>query len=551
MGSLFTEQIKERELADQKLFQEANEQIDEAAKHSASRDVMGMLRTNDDAVKRILSLCGIDEDNPDRLIKRDDILFSSIEGDREWYKNQAGYYIGVDDKGKYYAIIPGNIRAYYYIDEKGRTHGISGKNAGMFVKVYSLCRVLPKEINSTGMFLKYILSYMRRNVIALYIGISFLSGFLGLAFPRAISILLATIERGKDADWQRIAMISAWCMSIELVRLLLGVCLSVLIVKFQNMVKYNVKNAVLERYLSNAASINKKAGSEEVWAAINTSIPQYIDDLLSEGLSIIPNMVFTVFCLIAIACYLRQTSLWMVMVLLLLAGVKWIVDNRFDHWTTKALRKRIKGDHVLLQAYKGIEKIWSRQAQKRFYYNWSKIYAKEANCDKERKTIIAQILAINDFITPLLSVILIVAIVYVDIPYANLVTGSLLAGFLAAQVTALTNSSSVIFNTKSLWGSFSFLLERSDDSENKVKCKEFVPRLSVNRLSFAYPGMDLILNDISFEVKEGEYVGIVGLSGCGKSTILKLILGMLTPKKGEISYGTYDPCMDRPSQHFP
>lgn len=48
------------------------------------------------------------------------------------------------------------------------------------------------------------------------------------------------------------------------------------------------------------------------------------------------------------------------------------------------------------------------------------------------------------------------------------------------------------------------------------------------------------LSDISFNVKKGETVGIIGTNGSGKSTILKIITGVLTPDKrtgpGERSY---------------
>ena len=42
------------------------------------------------------------------------------------------------------------------------------------------------------------------------------------------------------------------------------------------------------------------------------------------------------------------------------------------------------------------------------------------------------------------------------------------------------------------------------------------------------------LNHINFEVKKGETVGIIGTNGSGKSTMLKLITGVLTPSSGEI-----------------
>lgn len=43
-----------------------------------------------------------------------------------------------------------------------------------------------------------------------------------------------------------------------------------------------------------------------------------------------------------------------------------------------------------------------------------------------------------------------------------------------------------------------------------------------------------VLNDVSFEIKKGEFFGIVGRNGSGKSTLLKLLAGIYTPDKGQI-----------------
>ena len=42
------------------------------------------------------------------------------------------------------------------------------------------------------------------------------------------------------------------------------------------------------------------------------------------------------------------------------------------------------------------------------------------------------------------------------------------------------------------------------------------------------------LNDVSFEVKRGEIIGIIGRNGAGKSTILKVISGIYKPTKGKV-----------------
>lgn len=57
--------------------------------------------------------------------------------------------------------------------------------------------------------------------------------------------------------------------------------------------------------------------------------------------------------------------------------------------------------------------------------------------------------------------------------------------------------------------------------------------LSIKNLTGGY-GPVPVLKDISFEVNQGELVGLIGLNGAGKSTTIKNIIGLLTPQKGSI-----------------
>ncbi len=57
--------------------------------------------------------------------------------------------------------------------------------------------------------------------------------------------------------------------------------------------------------------------------------------------------------------------------------------------------------------------------------------------------------------------------------------------------------------------------------------------VSINKLSFAYDSQP-VLKDISLKVEQNDFMAIIGPNGGGKSTLLKLILGILTPNKGEI-----------------
>ena len=58
--------------------------------------------------------------------------------------------------------------------------------------------------------------------------------------------------------------------------------------------------------------------------------------------------------------------------------------------------------------------------------------------------------------------------------------------------------------------------------------------ISFDQVSYAY-GHSNVLEDITLEIEEEEFFGVIGPNAAGKSTLLKLMLGMLKPDSGEIS----------------
>jgi len=65
--------------------------------------------------------------------------------------------------------------------------------------------------------------------------------------------------------------------------------------------------------------------------------------------------------------------------------------------------------------------------------------------------------------------------------------------------------------------------------------------ISANNLTLAYEkGKNVIINDVSFTIEQGEFVFITGPSGSGKSTLLKSIYGQIKPYKGTLNVGGFD-----------
>lgn len=72
---------------------------------------------------------------------------------------------------------------------------------------------------------------------------------------------------------------------------------------------------------------------------------------------------------------------------------------------------------------------------------------------------------------------------------------------------------------------FNLMVEKVDS------LKEYVVKLLKGKLLYN----DFIaLNDVSFDVEKGEIVGLVGFNGAGKSTMLKILAGVLTPTEGSV-----------------
>ncbi len=59
----------------------------------------------------------------------------------------------------------------------------------------------------------------------------------------------------------------------------------------------------------------------------------------------------------------------------------------------------------------------------------------------------------------------------------------------------------------------------------------------VSHLAYSHPGGDRLFSDVSFRLSPGDHVGLVGANGVGKSTLLRILAGELSPEEGEASLG--------------
>ncbi len=87
-------------------------------------------------------------------------------------------------------------------------------------------------------------------------------------------------------------------------------------------------------------------------------------------------------------------------------------------------------------------------------------------------------------------------------------------------------------------------LPRNEDTypiSNIVNKSEFLPKIEVKNLSFRYSGRNDEFSVDNLIVESGKFVALIGPSGGGKTTLVDLVLGLLTPDSGEIRISGVSP----------
>ena len=90
------------------------------------------------------------------------------------------------------------------------------------------------------------------------------------------------------------------------------------------------------------------------------------------------------------------------------------------------------------------------------------------------------------------------------------------------------------------------LSEVNDEKKETVNFsrihESFTPKISFSNVSYSYPhNRNFGIRNINLEVEAGKSIAIVGTSGAGKTTLIDLLLGILTPAKGDVRVSGLDP----------
>ncbi len=116
-----------------------------------------------------------------------------------------------------------------------------------------------------------------------------------------------------------------------------------------------------------------------------------------------------------------------------------------------------------------------------------------------------------------------------------MIAGSILLGRALAPIELIVGQSAMFQRAKEGWSSLARLLGTIPESEGRTALPSPKGHLDVEQATVVLPGEQVAtIRMMSFQVRPGQAVGVIGSSGSGKSTLAKALTGLITPAAGKI-----------------
>ncbi|MGE8419175.1 MULTISPECIES: type I secretion system permease/ATPase [unclassified Pseudomonas] len=203
---------------------------------------------------------------------------------------------------------------------------------------------------------------------------------------------------------------------------------------------------------------------------------------------------------------------------------------------------------LLIETLGGLETLKACSAESERQYQWESTHGALTRLDAHARNLSA--LATNGtlFIQQFCGMATIVAGVY-SIIAGNLSVGALVASYMlgsrvlaplgqiAGLITRYQQAQLTMRSTDALMA----LPQERQTGQQPLERTQLRGAIEVSHVSFRYAGQNVAaLNAVSFSVKPGERIGIIGRSGSGKSTLARLLMGFYAPDEGQILLDNLD-----------
>ena len=547
--SWFDEQIKLRKQQDDEVFSQSFENI--ANSVIGKKEKTNQFDINYDAITTILRSYGFKSkvvvpkeitdfnEQLEYLCRPFGVMYRRITLSQGWYKDCVGSLLGFlleDDTPV--AILSDGFS--YKFEYKGKVIRVNKKNAKLLkIDAYCFYKPFPNKKLTSIDLVKY--AFATRSlkdivIIILFMGISTL---LGLLLPKISYFLYSTVVDSKSLALLTSTVFFYLCATAS------TSLFNTYQTLYNNIVSTKMSIAVdaatMMRTLSLPASFFRKYSSGDLSQRIS-----YLSNLCQLLMSVIFSTGFSsLFSLVYISSIFEFAPGLVIPSIIVI-----IVTISFSLLTTfvqQKISKQLMEDGAKLSGISyamvsGIRKIRISGSEKRAFARWANMFAKTSQNQYNPPMFIK----INTVITSAISLIGTIVMYFFAVE----------TGVDMAQYTAFTAAYGMVFGAFSPIASIALsaaniksTLEMAkpimdcvpEVQENKEIITNIKGGIELSNVSFRYnDNMPLVIDDMSIKIEPGQYVAIVGKTGCGKSTLIRLLLGFEKAQKGSIYYDGKD-----------
>ena len=550
----FDEQIKDRKRNDDDAFAEAFANMASAITGKRIEASLNNDRTvTKDAIDEILKYYhvksrevpdGISDMNEqlEYLMRPYGIMRRTVKLEEGWYRDAAGAMLGVlAESGRVVALIPTGLSGYSYFDwETGKRRRINRKNQHLFEEeAIAFYKPFPLKKISLPSLAAYIARTLSVSDYVM-IGLATLAlSLIGMISPLITKLLFDRVLLSGNV--RLLIAIAFFSVSVSVSTLLISAVKNMVTARIETKLNISIEAATMMRIMSLPADFFKQYSSGELSSRasqVGALCKMLASTVLSTGLTSVFSLVY-ISQIFAYAPMLVVPALLIILATVVFSVVSSLVQMNLS---TRQMELSGKESGMTYSLITGIQKIKLAGAEKRAFARWGNLYAQSAKLEYgppafiELNSVIA--LAISLVGTLVMYTMAVKSGISVADYYAFDTAYGMVSGAFGALAGIALNIAQIKPMLTMVQPFFDAVPEVSDG-------KQVLTRLSggieMNNVSFRYSeNMPLIIDNLSLKIRPGQYVAIVGKTGCGKSTLMRLLLGFEHPQKGAIYYDGKD-----------
>ena len=543
----FEEQVEKRKKLDEKTFEESFKSLVGILDDKEVDSDTESARENF-AIKQILSyfhqhLVDIPssitnfKDKLNYVLGQSDILYHKVELNDDYVTESGKPLLIFSIVNEVPIVLFPKGKYYYYINQKtGKKVKIDASLVNRLeIEAYSFYRPLPNKKISIKEYAKYLQKSIRPLDIVLLILFSAIASGVGLLLPYLTRTLTGDVVDSKDLN--QFIMIAIYVVSTATGLLLIKAIQSYVNLRISIKIEKAVQEATMMKVLSLPTSFFKKYNTGELLARFG-SVTSLANIIISGVFVTLVSVVMSLAYLFQLISFATVLILPVIVILLVSTGFTIIISIIQRSYQKKQLELSSKESGVTYELINGIQKVRLSGSEKRVFAKWANTYSKAAKVRYHPPLILRLATAITLLITLLGNILIYAVAAKNNIDASNYMAFVTSYGVLSGAFTSLANMTGLFFSIQPLFNMARPILEgETEDGKGKTIIDKVNGNIKLENVSFKYnENGPLIVNDLSLNIKEGEYIAIVGQTGCGKSTLVRLLLGFETPQEGKIYF---------------